>query len=126
MNREQQMVWDFHTKFGFTRNMTPTLIDPELGLIRHKHTLEEMHELEMAIKSDDLVAIADALGDVLYFIIGTGVAYGVPLARVFSEIHHSNMTKDKPEGGGDKKAMKGRKYIPPNIESIIKQTKRAE
>ncbi len=45
MIKEQEMVGEFHTKFGFTQNKRPTQIDPELGEVRHGHTLEEMEEL---------------------------------------------------------------------------------
>lgn len=124
MNGWQQMVYDFHTKFGFTKNQNPTLIDTNLGLIRHKHTLEEMDELKEAIESQNLVTISDALCDVLYFIIGTGVAYGIPLDECFSEVHRSNMSKERPPGGGDAKAVKGRDYFKPDIASIIETKKR--
>jgi len=41
---------------------------------------EEMNELRDAIAKDDLIAIADALGDVAYVTYGTAFAYGVTLA----------------------------------------------
>lgn len=121
MNREQKMVYDFHEKFGFTLNITPTHIDHELGLVRHYHTEKEMEELKQAIEEDDLVKIADALGDVLYFVYGTGLAYGLDLEPVFAEIHRSNMTKDRPDPKQyiDAKAVKGPDYMPPDIASII-------
>ena len=53
------------------------------------------------------IKIADALADLLYFIYGTAVAYGIDMESVFLEIHRSNMTKIRPAGGGDKKAVKG-------------------
>jgi len=121
MNQEQAMVRAFHKKFGFTTNDTPVLIDPELGLVRHMHTIKEMDELEAAIVEENLVEIADALGDVLYFIYGTGAAYGIDLQQVFAEIHRSNMTKDRPDPNVyvDAKAVKGPNYTPPDIASII-------
>ena len=121
MNQEQAMVKTFHEKFGLTTNETPTQIDSELGRIRHWHTEFEMAELKVAIIQEDLVKIADALADVLYFIYGTGVAYGIDLEPVFAEVHRSNMTKDRPDPKQyiDAKAVKGPEYIPPDIESII-------
>ncbi len=124
MNPEQQMVKDFHNKFGFTVNNTPTLIDAELGQIRHYHTEKELEELEAAILDNDLVEIADALADLLYFVYGTGVAYGLDLETIFAEVHRSNMSKERPLGGGDRKAVKGNNYSPPDIESIISKGKR--
>lgn len=125
MNKEQQMVQDFHTKFGFTINETPTLIDMELGAIRHFHTEKELRELADAIAQRDLVEIADALADLLYFVYGTGVAYGLDLESIFAEVHRSNMTKERPEGGGDKKAVKGTDYTPPDIASILSNSLRS-
>jgi len=129
MNKEQRMVAEFHTKFGFTSNQYPTLINSELGLVRHHHTLKEMDELRSAIEKESLVAIADALGDLLYFIYGTGVAYGIDLEPVFAEIHRSNMTKERPHSTVyvDTKAVKGTDYSPPDISSIIvRLTNRSE
>jgi len=126
MNREQKMVYSFHEKFGFTLNISPTPIDPELGKVRHFHTEKEMDELLGAIEDENLVKIADALGDLLYFIYGTGVAYGIDLEPVFAEIHRSNMTKQRPDSTQctDAKAVKGVDYSAPNLESIIKHEKR--
>lgn len=121
MNREQNMVKEFHKKFGFTISEAPTIVDTELGLVRHKHTLEEMGELENAILEGDIIKIADALGDLLYFIYGTGVAYGIPLGSVFKEIHRSNMSKERPDPTVyiDAKAVKGEDYSPPNLNTLF-------
>ena len=121
MNPEQEMVKEFHKKFGFTINDNPTVVDTKLGLVRHNHTLEEMSELEQAILKGDIIKIADALGDLLYFIYGTGVAYGIPLGVVFEEIHRSNMSKDRPDPTQyvDAKAVKGENYTPPDLTSLL-------
>ena len=115
------MVAEFHRKFGFTENHSPTQIYRELGRVRHHHTLKEMDELRNAIENCDLVEVADALGDLLYFIYGTGVAYGIDLEPIFAEIHRSNMTKERPDPDVyvDAKAVKGKNYTPPDISSII-------
>lgn len=121
MSEQQEKVKDFHRKFGFTLNETPTHIPIILGQLRHKDTLKEMEELRKAILSDDLVKIADALGDVKYFIRGTAAAYGIPIDRVFDEVHRSNMTKERPPGGGDAKAVKGKDYSPPDLSFILNE-----
>lgn len=121
MSEQQEKVKEFHQKLGFTVNETPTLISIELGLIRHKDTLKEMTELISAILDEDLIEIADALGDVMYLIRGTAAAYGLPIDRVFNEIHRSNMTKERPPGGGDAKAVKGKGYRPPDLSFILEE-----
>ena len=119
MNKEQEMVRDFHRKFGFTINDRPTLIDFELFKVRHEHTLSEIQELKDAYDHRDMAKIADAIGDAVYFLKGTAVAFGIDLEPIFEEIHRSNMTKDRPEGGGDAKAVKGPNYSPPSLAEII-------
>lgn len=124
MNQEQKMVREFHKKFGFTINNNPTLVENELGLVRHRHTMEETTEYLLGILKGDIVAIADALGDLLYFIYGTAVAYGIDMEPIFAEIHRSNMSKDRPDPMKyvDAKAVKGDRYSPPDLESIIRNS----
>ncbi len=128
LNKEQSMVAEFHRKFGFTINSSPTRIDRELGRVRHYHTSNELAELGTAIEQDDLVEVADALGDLLYFIYGTGVAYGIDLGVVFAEIHRSNMSKERPDPTQyvDAKAVKGADYTPPNLEAILQSSNKSE
>lgn len=124
MNKEQEMVKEFHLKFGFTINEKPTKLTDRLWRIRYNHTLDELLELQLAeqgleIGMNGLEKVADALGDILYFVYGTAVAHGIDMESIIKEIHRSNMTKDRPEGGGDAKAVKGKDYSPPDIESIL-------
>ncbi len=121
MGRLQRLVRLFHVKFGFTRNSRPTLINRKLGILRYRLLVKEAKELYAGVKEDDLVKIADALGDLLYFILGTGVAYGINLGPVVEEIHRSNMTKSRPVPGKDidAKALKGEGYSPPNLMEVL-------
>jgi len=129
MNREQAMVKEFHQKFGFTINMKPTVISPQLWRVRYNHTLDELSELQIAEihceqgDSNGLVMVADALGDILYFVYGTAIAHGIDMEPIMAEIHRSNMTKERlnPIQYVDAKAVKGDNYSPPNLSSIIKR-----
>ncbi len=84
---------------------------------------EERLELLAAVDADDLVEIADALGDLIYVTIGMGLAYGLPMEEVFAEIQRTNMAKfpdgkvvrDKLSG----KIMKPHGWEPPDIRAII-------
>ena len=82
-----------------------------------------MDELKEAIDSNDIVEIADALGDILYHLYAFGVMTGISLNEVFDEIHKSNMTKITPDGQvllrEDGKIIKPCSYIPPDINSIL-------
>jgi predicted HAD superfamily Cof-like phosphohydrolase len=112
------MVQDWHRKNGVLVNVKPTLITDELMERRLSLFTEEIEEPRTAIESRNLIAIADAIADVLYVMYGTAVAYGIDMEPVFQEIHRSNMTKEglTPQGKG----IKGRNYHPPNLAPIIK------
>lgn len=123
MNDEQKMVIEFHQKFGFTINDTPTLVPYDLGQQRHYFTLREMDELLSAVVNNNLVGVADALADILYFVYGTAIVYGIDMEPIFREIHCSNMTKTPPPKSVGK-AIKGESYSPPNIEPLLEAMKK--
>jgi predicted HAD superfamily Cof-like phosphohydrolase len=86
---------------------------------------EENDEYLEAAKNNDLVQVADALGDKLYILCGTIISHGLQhkIVEVFEEIHRSNMSKldadGKPIYREDGKVMKSELYFLPNIESIL-------
>ena len=120
MNQEQQMVQQFHERFGLRRNQRPSL--PGVGVHRLRTLLieEELAEFRNAGEAEDLVGVADALGDLLYVVYGAAAEYGIDLEPVFAEIHRANMSKD-PRGGcrADGKVMKGAAYRPPDVRSVV-------
>ena len=71
----------------------------------------------------DPVEVIDALGDMLYLIVGAFVALGVPFEKVLREIHASNMSKlgadGKPIKREDGKIMKGENFRPPNLAPFL-------
>jgi len=79
--------------------------------------LEEAAELGKAFLSTDKIKYADALGDLLYVVLGTGVVYNIPLDRVFEAIQKSNMTKDCRRMATDRRT-KGPDYVPPDLSFI--------
>ena len=87
---------------------------------------EENEEYLEAAKNDDLIEVADALGDMLYILCGTILEHGMQykIEEVFEEIQRSNMSKlggnGKPIYREDGKVMKGPNYFNPNIENILK------
>lgn len=77
---------------------------------------EEARELREAVAGQDLVAVADALGDLVYCVYGAALHFGIDLDAVVAEIHRSNMTKTP---AGPAKAVKGPGYSAPRLESIL-------
>ena len=62
--------------------------DPEKEFIS-----EETGELARAIMLNDNNEVVDALVDLIYFILGTGVVLGVNLETEFAKVHEQNMKK---------------------------------
>jgi predicted HAD superfamily Cof-like phosphohydrolase len=86
---------------------------------------EENEEYLEACKENDMVEVADALGDQLYILCGTILKHGMQhiIEDVFKEIHRSNMSKldenGKPIFRIDGKIMKSVLYEKPNLVPIV-------
>lgn len=127
MQQKLNAVKDFHTAFGLgvSTEMKGSLGEQK-NLLRFNLMKEENEEYLEAVQNNDLVEIADALGDMLYILCGTILEHGLQLKieDVFNEIQRSNMSKlgedGKPIYREDGKVMKGPNYFKPNIESILK------
>ncbi len=121
MRRLLDQVGEFHRAFGHPIAARPTFA--ARAALRVELIREEFEELKLAIERGDLVAIADALGDLGYVIAGAALEFGIPLERVLEEIHRSNMSKlgadGKPITRADGKSLKGPNYRPPNIAAVL-------
>jgi predicted HAD superfamily Cof-like phosphohydrolase len=101
----ESMVRDFHLKFGHLTNNSPTVDLPESVIKLRKSLIkEEVLETLTGIDSNDISEIADGIADAMYVLVGTAISYGIPIDRVFREVHRSNMTKTAV------KAVDGEKY----------------
>jgi predicted HAD superfamily Cof-like phosphohydrolase len=86
---------------------------------------EENEEYFQAAQTNDLVEVADALGDMLYILCGTIIEHGMQnkIEEVFDEIQKSNMSKldinGQPIYREDGKVLKGPNYFKPNIKEIL-------
>ena len=86
---------------------------------------EENEEYLEAASNNDIVEVADALGDMLYILCGTIIEHGMQhkIEEVFEEIQRSNMSKlgadGKPIYREDGKVLKGPSYFKPNIKKIL-------
>jgi predicted HAD superfamily Cof-like phosphohydrolase len=121
-----EAVEEFHKSFGIENNYQPTADLSEADiLLRYKLMREENEEYLEAAQNDDIVEIADALGDQLYILCGTILKHGLQdkIAEVFQEIQRSNMSKldenGKPIYREDGKVMKSNLYFKPNIKAIL-------
>ena len=123
-----EAVTAFHRAFGLNISTNPTINLPvEIKKLRYNLMKEENEEYLEAIKNDDLVEVADALGDMLYILCGTIISHGLQdkMEYIFDEIQRSNMSKldsnGKPIYREDGKVMKGPNYFKPNITAILNE-----
>ena len=97
----------------------PTESTDDVRRLRHALIREELEEYWSA---RDIVEIADAIGDMLYVVLGAAVSHGLDIEPIFEEIHRSNMTKfidgHMDEAG---KWIKGPSYSPANLGTIIER-----
>lgn len=122
-NDVSSMVREFHEAFGLPVRTTPTIPSFHESEMRKDILLEEFMEYCEATARNDLVGIADAIGDMVYVLHGTALTYGIDLDAVIAEIHRSNMTKLGDDGAPiyreDGKVIKGPNYEPPRIEEVL-------
>ena len=122
MKKQMNAVKDFHDTFGLSYNDSPT-VDLEKKIIELRYNLmkEENEEYIEAARNNDIIEVADALGDMLYILCGTIIEHGMSdiIEDVFNEIQKSNMSKlgadGKPIYREDGKVMKGPNYFRPNF-----------
>jgi predicted HAD superfamily Cof-like phosphohydrolase len=67
----------------------------------------------------DLVAVADALGDLDYVVEGTRLECGIDGAPIAAEIHRTNMNKLSGETRADGKKLKPPGWLPPDIRGLL-------
>jgi predicted HAD superfamily Cof-like phosphohydrolase len=126
IKNELNAVAEFNNAFGIDSADSPIVSIPQQTvLLRHNLMKEENDEYLEAAQNNDLVEVADALGDMLYILCGTILSHGMQhkITEVFNEIQRSNMSKlgadGKPIYREDGKVLKGPNYFKPNIASIL-------
>lgn len=88
---------------------------------------EEVDEADDAIAQGDLVALADALADIIYITAQQAVTLGFPIDALLREVQRSNMSKLGEDGEPifreDGKVLKGPNFSEPDLKSILEKHK---
>lgn len=127
MQKQINAVKDFHTAFGLgvSHEMKGDL-GGQKNMLRFNLMKEENEEYLEAVQNNDLIEIADALGDMLYILCGTILEHGLQhkIEEVFDEIQLSNMSKLGEDGNPiyceDGKVLKGPNYFKPSFKDILR------
>ena len=126
MIKQLNAVKEFHTAFEIGYSEIPKSdLGESKNVLRFNLMKEENEEYLEAVQNNDLIEIADALGDMLYILCRTIIEHGLQhkIEAVFDEIQRSNMSKldhdGKPIYREDGKVMKGPNYFKPDFSKII-------
>ncbi|MDH3699221.1 MAG: nucleoside triphosphate pyrophosphohydrolase family protein [Flavobacteriaceae bacterium] len=116
----------FHQSFGLgVSHQMKANLGAEKNRLRFNLMDEENQEYLQAAEENNLIEVADALGDMLYILCGTILEHGLQhkIEEVFEEIQRSNMSKlganGRPIYRDDGKVLKGPNYFKPDIEKIL-------
>ena len=119
-------VKEFHKAFKLDYLEIPKAnLGVDKNKLRFNLMKEENEEYFEAANNNDMVEVADALGDMLYILCGTIIEHGMEhkIDEIFSEIQNSNMSKLGADGNPiyreDGKVLKGPNYFKPNIKGIL-------
>lgn len=126
MKHQIDSVKKFHEVYKLNYKESP-IAKLDLATINLRFNLmdEENKEYLEAAQNNDLIEVADALGDMLYILCGTIIAHGMQdkIEEIFDEIQRSNMSKlgndGEPIHREDGKVMKGPNYFKPDFSKIL-------
>ena len=118
-----EKVGIFMKTFGQELKTKSELSTEKINKLRISLIEEELEELKLAIKENNIKEVADALTDILYVTYGAGHAFGIDLDKCFQEVQNSNMSKlgkdGKPIYNNMGKVMKGPNYFKPNLKKFV-------
>lgn len=122
MSNMYQDVKEFQTAVGQYVGTEPRFANKSERVLRIELLMEEVKEYLEGEENGDLENVAKELADIIYIVCGTAVSYGIPLDKVFDEVHRSNMAKlvdGKVKRREDGKILKPDGWTPPDIRSIL-------
>ena len=91
---------EFNEAFGIEFPKSPLLVSAKTQELRVNLLLEEIEEYRVANTKGDITEVLDAIGDMLYIVMGTAVQHGMQdiIEEAFRLIHSSNMSKIDRDG----------------------------
>jgi predicted HAD superfamily Cof-like phosphohydrolase len=117
----EEAVRTFMTACGQGKDDGKHVFDLRLRLLEEEYT-----EFLEALNWGDPVFIAKEGADLVYVVVGTLIALGIPFNEVFAALQNSNMSKVGPDGQvtmrEDGKILKGEHFVPAEdqIKEILK------
>ena len=114
----EDKVLEFRIKLGLPVSEVPVMLTYQRMSFYSRFLNEEMSELLLAREHENIVDMADAIGDLIYVLHGLAHEMGLPMDKILSAIHEANMRKEpgisKRAGGND--AFKPADWVGPEKE----------
>ena len=121
-----QDIVDFHREVMKDEfPTTPHIPTDRYTVLRQKLIKEETEETLKALRTGNLVGIADGIADSIVVLLGTAVTCGIDMRPVWNEVHRTNMAKKEGKLREDGKRLKPKKWKPPDIEGEIRRQQNA-
>ena len=119
-------VGEFHGKFGLpvAGSVPIRFLAPGEAAYRQNFIREELNEYAQAHLRKDMVALADALVDLAYVVLGTAHYHGLPWEELFAAVQGANMRKERGEGhrrGPCESIVKPPGWSPPDLLPILRR-----
>jgi predicted HAD superfamily Cof-like phosphohydrolase len=114
---------EFHEKFGLAYNGPPHQLSAEVGFNRIDFMNEELTEYIRAWQDQDLEKMLDALGDLVYVVLGTAYLHGFNFNEAFKRIHETNLKKIRVVGAGEAHKfdiVKPEGWEPPFLSDLVR------
>jgi predicted HAD superfamily Cof-like phosphohydrolase len=86
-------VLRFFERYRIPKASSPTMLDADTFAFRMKLVDEELAEFKAAHTDSNMMEAADALVDLVYVVMGTAVAMGLPWDQLWSSVQFANMNK---------------------------------
>lgn len=90
LNEAYDLVKEFQLQAGQIVNNTPTCLSGERVIVRYQWMLDEIKEF---LEANDIYQQADAIMDLLYYVLGTLVEMGLKPDELFILLHEWNLKK---------------------------------
>lgn len=117
----QDKVEGFHRVFKQEIQRRPIVPSDAVIKLREELIQEEFNELKEAHSHKYLPDIMDAIGDLIYVLVGEAVSCGVDLKPILDAIHVANMKKAGGHLREDGKWIKPDDHKDPDIEGILQK-----
>lgn len=102
-----------HHDIAFIIEATSMALSDDVDL---QLVVEEAGEFVKAVACGNKAEACDAIGDLLYVIIGRAIRFNLPIEEIFDRVHASNMTKVVSD---QRCANKGDTFTPPDFSDLL-------